>query len=113
MFTLKLYRRLPAVMNGDKIESVSQVMHMVLPVHHVTVHEIGQKGQAIEIHTFSGESSATYGNVYYVGAPEEGMDAYGREGLHLENGSHSWWGWGLLENWEGNTSEHYRPHSYG
>ena len=33
--------------------------------------------------------------------------------LHLGVDPDSWWGWGLLENWEGNTTEHYRPHNYG
>lgn len=104
MFTLKLYRR---SCPGSK-----QISHKVVAVHRVVVHEIGVEGHALEIIAFSSNQNNDY-ETYYIGTPEQGMDAYGRQDMHLGDGDHSWWGWGLLENWEGNTSEHYRPASYG
>lgn len=101
MFTLKLYRRLE---NGNKI-------HKVISVDRVVVMEIGNEGKALELWAFGGLSNDY--QVYYIGKPAEGMDAYGKEDLHLGVDPNSWWGWGLLENFEGNTTEHYRPHSYG
>lgn len=106
MFTLKLYRRLPAV------DGRAEKQTKVICAHHVQVIEIGSKGRALEIWAFDDREPSPYEG-YYIGEPEEGMDAFGRPGLHLESGPYSWWGWGLLENWEGNTSEHYRPASYG
>ncbi len=102
MFTLKLYRRHPAT--GTKT-------HKVISVHRVIVNEIGSKGQALELWAFTGAGNDY--EAYYIGKPEEGMDAHGRDDLHLNFEPYSWWGWGLLENWEGNTSEHYRPHNFG
>jgi len=103
MFTLKLYRR--------KGPNSNQKMHKVIAVQRITVHEIGEKGQALELHAFT-DAVGNYES-YYVGEPEPGMESYGRDDLHLDQAPRSWWGWGLLENWEGNTSEHYRPASYG
>lgn len=103
MFTLKLYRR--------KGPNSSHKTHKVITVHEVVVHEIGTKGQALELHAIYGEPS-NY-DIYYVGQPEEGMDAFGRDDLHMDMSPGSWWGWGLLENADGKTSEHYRPASYG
>lgn len=103
MFTLKLYRRMGAA-------SIKK-MHKVILAHRVIVAEIGETGHALEVWAFTDEK----GNyeTYYVGEPEVGMDAYGRDDLHLDYAPGSWWGWGLLENSEGRTSEHYRPASYG
>jgi hypothetical protein len=103
MFTLKLYRR-TAPIDGRK-------MHKVIAVRQVMVAEIGKTGHALELWAFTDEK----GNyeTYYVGEPEPGMEAHGRNDLHLDYAPGSWWGWGLLENWEGNTSEHYRPSNYG
>jgi len=104
MFTLKLYRR--------KGPETAQKMHKVIAVHRAVVMDIGEKGQALELWAFKSDQNNDY-ETYYIGAPEQGMDAYGREDLHLGVDPNSWWGWGLLENWEGNTTEHYRPHNYG
>ena len=103
MFTLKLYRR--------KGPNSHQKMHKIITVKEVVVLEIGDKGQALELHAIYDE----LGNydIWYVGEPEEGMDAFGRNDLHLDMSAGSWWGWGLLENADGKTSEHYRPASYG
>lgn len=103
MFTLKLYRR--------KAPGTMQKMHKIIAVHRAVVMEIGAKGQALELWAFPGPGNEY--ESYYIGEPEPGMDAYGSESLHLGCEPGSWWGWGLLENWEGNTSEHYRPASYG
>jgi hypothetical protein len=102
MFTLKLYRRHA----GSRTK-----MHKVISVHRVVVMEIGKEGHALELWAFTG-SNNDY-EAYYVGKPEEGMDAYGKEDLHLGVEPNSWWGWGLLENSDGKTTEHYRPASYG
>lgn len=102
MFTLKLYRR--HAQSGTK-------MHKIVSANRVVVMEIGREGHALELWVFADQSNSY--ETYYVGKPEEGMDAYGREDLHLGIDPGSWWGWGLLENHEGKTTEHYRPHSYG
>lgn len=103
MFTLKLYRR----KGPDSVQKTT----MVMTVDHVVAHEIGEKKKALELHAFNGPQPSGY-NIFYVGEPEEGMDAFGKP-LHLDIGDQSWWGWGLLENAAGNTTEHYRPGSYG
>jgi hypothetical protein len=102
MFTLKLFRRNPS----------GQMVHIVIQCASVQVMEIGKK--ALELWAFkSGDLCGADYLTFYVGEPEEPMEAYGRDDLHLATGPNSWWGWGLLENWEGNTSEHYRPASFG
>jgi hypothetical protein len=92
MFTLKLYRR----RNG-------QLVTKVLAVHHVTTMEIGTKKKTLEIWAHRSTLGSDY-EAYYVGEREDDMTA-------LTDENH--FGWGLLENWEGNTTEHYRPSSYG
>lgn len=104
MFTLKLYRRVGP--------GTSQKMHKVVAAHRVVVMEIGRGSRALELWAFESNQNNNY-ETYFIGEPEEGMDAHGSESLHLGTEPGSWWGWGLLENWEGNTSEHYRPASYG
>lgn len=109
MFTLKLYRR----KGPDSV----QKMHKVLEIERVVVMEIGNEGpapsdgkKALELWAFTGKNDY---ESYYIGEPSEGMDAFGRKDLHLGSDPGSWWGWGLLENSAGNTTEHYRPGSYG
>lgn len=92
MFTLKLYRR----KNG-------QLVTKVLAVHYVTTMEIGENRKTLEIWAYKSEQGGDYES-YYVGEREETMTA-------LTDDNH--FGWGLLENLEGNTTEHYRPASYG
>lgn len=101
MFTLKLFRRLDA----------HRKMHKIIEAKEVMVHDIGVKGQALELFVAI-DDIGNYA-IYFIGEPEEGMDGYGRNDLHLDSRSGSWWGWGLLENKDGKTSEHYRPASYG
>jgi len=106
MFTLKLYRR----SNPASIQKT----HKVISCHRVMVHEIGKTGHALELKAIMSEHNKDYDcQTYYIGEPEPGMEAHGRDDLHIESGDHSWWGWGLLENAQGNTTEHYRPASYG
>lgn len=92
MFTLKLFRR----KNG-------QLVTKAVAVDHIQTMEIGVDGKTLEIWAFNSKAGADYEN-YYVGEREDNMTA-------LNDENH--WGWGLLENWEGKTSEHYRPASYG
>lgn len=92
MFTLKLYKR-----NG------TQIVQKILSVDHVQVMSIGQNGRMLELWAFERkEPSEYYG--FYIGEREEGMDAIGED---------NHWGWGLLENAAGKTTEHFRPASYG
>lgn len=93
MFTLKLFRR----KNG-------QLVTKTLAVHHVETMEIGTTGRIIEVHAYRCQGDYGLHEQYFIGEREDDMDA-----LNDQN----YWGWGLLENWEGNTSEHYRPASYG
>ena len=106
MFTLKLFRRHP----GD-----GSLQTKTVAVHRVVTNEIGKKdesGQFTALELWAMQADHSY-NTYYVGQPTEGMEAHGRDDLHLDSGPDSWWGWGLLENGEGNTSTHYRPASCG
>lgn len=106
MFTLKLYRWSPA------LEGCPKKQTKVIQVHEVIVQEIGQQGTALELWAFM--NSGKFGHeTYYIGEPEKGMLAFGKRDLHLDKNPGSWWGWGLLENDKGVTSEHYRPASYG
>lgn len=92
MFTLKLFRS----RNG-------QLVTRVLAVDHVQTMTIGREGRTLEVWAFHGPEPSGY-DAFFIGDREPHMDA-------LNDENH--WGWGLLENWEGNTSEHYRPASYG
>lgn len=92
MFTLKLFRS----RNG-------QLVTKVLAAHHVQTMTIGEAGRMIELWAFQGPEPSAY-EAFYIGEAEPGMNA-------LDDSNH--FGWGLLENWEGNTSEHYRPAGYG
>jgi hypothetical protein len=107
MFTLKLFRR--------TCPTSTQLSTKIVNVDRVVSHEIGDvvdgKSSALELHAFR-TSGADY-DTYYVGKPSPGMEAFGKDDLHLSFEHHSWWGWGLLENWEGNTTQHFRPASYG
>lgn len=107
MFTLKLYRR-----SGY---DTAKITHKVLEVDHVVVHAMTEPvndKQSLEIQAFYDAECRTW-DVFYVGEPSKGMEAFGKKDLHLHSGCHSWWGWGLLENAVGKTTEHYRPGSYG
>ena len=106
MFTLKLYRHACPT---------SRAIHKkVLAVSNVLVYEIGEevdyKYKALELIAVSENGNW---ETYYIGEPSSGMEAYGKNNLHLGSESGTWWGWGLLENSEGKTTEHYRPASYG
>lgn len=106
MFTLKLYRRHP---------TDGALQTKTISVDKVITNEISTKndcGQFFAIELWAIQSDRSY-ETYYLGQSSPGMIAYGRDDLHLDSGPNSWWGWGLLENWEGATSTHYRPASYG
>lgn len=94
MFTLKLFKSV----GGELITRA-------VAVHHVETQTCG-KG-LLSIWAFHGPEPSAYDS-YYIG--EAGPDATAVDDI-AHPGNH--WGWGLLENWEGNTSEHYRPAGYG
>ena len=106
MFTLKLYRRHP----GN-----NAIQTKTIAVHQVITNEIGKKnenGQLVALELWAMQSDRSY-ETYFLGRPTEGMEACGKDDLHLKSGPNSWWDWGLLENSNGRTSEYYRPFSYG
>lgn len=95
MFTLKLYRR----------DSIGRLFTRALEVHHVDSLVIGDN--TLELKAYTGPQR---GNVWaeneqiYVGERTPEMTA-------IDDFNH--WGWGLLENSHGRTTEHYRPHTFG
>jgi len=111
MFTLKLYRRV----NPDV------VITKVLSVHHVQAmsfeqEEVDRKAvriytnKAIELWAFHGPEPSAYDS-YLVGDREKFKPVLKHTGvLRPED---DWWGWGLLENEAGRTTEHYRPANFG
>lgn len=110
MFTLKLYRRKTSSGPSVTGPATDQKMHKVLAAHRVVVMDIGEKGRALELWAF--DQAGNYES-YYIGEPEEGMIAFGSDSLHLGIEPGTWWGWALLENAAGKTTEHFRPASYG
>ena len=108
MFTLKLYRRMPVIEGAPNHKQAK-----IIEVARIVSNEIGQKGQALELWAMPSNDYSNY-ETYYVGEPEEGMDAFGKRDLHLNSPEPgSWWGWAFLENSEGQTTERYTPASYG
>lgn len=108
MFTLKLFRRV----NGQvttKIEQVQRVtVHEVMDDTSESVRPTGM----LELTAFPSEGGFDY-HTYFVGAltPEQKEGRLGIDWLGQDN--HSAWGWGLLENMNGKTTQHFRPASYG
>lgn len=96
MFTLKLYFRKE---NGDLVTTI-------LPCHHVEVREFKddagstKDSKAVELWAFDGPEPSAYQS-FLIGEIDDGR----------RNGG--WYGWGLLENWKGFTTQHFRPASYG
>lgn len=103
MFTLKLYRYKGPMTSLKTVKAIS--------VHRVVVHEMGEHGASLEVVAFTSAANNDY-ETYYIGEPEAGMEAFGKDDLHLDTSPHSWWGWGLLENELGRTTERYRPSGY-
>lgn len=92
MFTLKLYRS----RNG-------QLVTKFLTVDHVTSMTIGENKRTLEIWAHMTPQGGDCQPIF-VGAHEPQMDGVPAE---------EFWGWGLLENAQGKTTEHFRPSSYG
>lgn len=113
MFTLKLYRRgRSTISDAPPVPRASQLVTKIVTCHHVLIMEIGQhasdggphgKTKTVEIWAFSGLEPSNY-ETFYVGERTTSMTA-------LDDDNH--WDWGLLENAQGRTTEHFRPHSYG
>jgi hypothetical protein len=99
MFTLKLFYR----------KDDGGLVTKILPCHHVEAREFGKgDAKAIELWVFDGPEPQGKYDSYLIG----NMEAQpGREDPNFI--SSGWFGWGLLENWEGNTTQHFRPASYG
>jgi hypothetical protein len=99
MFTLKLYKR-----NDDHPQAVrfdKRIATRVLSVNNVE--SIQLTDTLIELRAFKAPQPAEY-DTFYIGERTVEMTA-------INNDNH--WGWGLLENAAGKTTEHYRPHNYG
>lgn len=107
MFTLKLYRRV----NDQKVS-------LVIGTHHVVAMELpsvkDKEGNIclLELRVYHSASPLDCDSYFVgdassvLGVPNSIIDDRG-------DGHNSLWGWGLLENAAGKTSEHYRPASYG
>lgn len=93
MFTLKLYRRV----NGNLITRI-------VACASISVKQIAKNTD--ELWAFHDDKNAEGGSyhVYYIGERKPEMTAID-DYNHFE--------WALLENWEGNTTQHIRPHNYG
>lgn len=98
MFTLKLYRY-----------QNSQLITKILEVADLISKEIGSKNALLEIHAYKDKTNSAGYDVFYIGEREPGMDAIEESGYWAG----SIWGWGLLENLAGKTTQHFRPSSYG
>ena len=98
MFTLKLfYRR----------EGGSLVTH-IESCHHVEAREFGKDNdKAIELWVFDGPVPSLY-HSFLIGDKNAQPN---REDPNFI--SEGWFGWGLLENESGKTTQHFRPASYG
>jgi hypothetical protein len=92
MFTLKLFR---------SEEGITRTK--IVSVHHVETETIGPDKKTIRIMAYNSSNGGDYRD-YYVGEYKEEYDA-------IDKRDH--YGWGLLENLSGRTSEHFRPHNYG
>jgi hypothetical protein len=99
MFTLKLfYRR----------EGHGALVTHIESCHHVEAREFGEgNAKAIELWVFDGPAPSTY-HSFLIGDIKAQPD---REAPNFI--SEGWFGWGLLENGEGKTTQHFRPASYG
>ena len=105
MFTLKLYRRV----------SPDAVITKVLSVHHVQTMSFEHREseithKALELWAFHGPEPSTYDS-YLIGEREKHAPAASDHGTLRPE--HEWYGWGLLENEAGRTTEHFRPAGYG
>lgn len=102
MFVLKLFRR----RNG-------QLVCRTLEVTEIISMDCGNHEKLLEIEAYRGKAEH---DTFFIGKdpypedesrpPTDIIDRYGSWNMSL-------WGWGLLENSDGKTTEHYRPHSYG
>lgn len=99
MFTLKLYRASP----------FGGLVTRVVAVHHVQTQELGEERHTLAITAFHHAEPSAYDS-YTVG---ERLPDTVRPNVTIGGYDDDHWEWGLLENWEGNTSQHFRPHSYG
>lgn len=94
MFTLKMFKRV----GSDRL-----IYTKTVTIDHVETSEIGK--ETIELRAFyTRQDRGMNYDQFYIGHRETDMSA-------LNDDNH--WEWGLLENWEGNTSTHYRPYTYG
>ena len=98
MFTLKLYYRRE---DGNLVTKISTY-------HHVEARAFGaENAKAIELWAFHGPEPSHYDS-FLIGDMKAQPN---REDPNFI--SEGWFGWGLLENAAGKTTEHFRPASYG
>ncbi len=98
MFTLKLFRRRADHSLFTKVFTVDHVETIEIPNL-----KAGDPPRTLEIRAFENNVTGYYEN-YYVGERTAEMTA-------LTDENH--FGWGLLENSAGKTTEHFRPYTYG
>ena len=101
MFTLKLYRRVNPEM----------VVTKIVPCHHVeTLSFQHGEDKAISLRAFDGPEPSSYLE-FNIGDAEKHRTP---EDKKISPDTPDWWfGWGLLENEAGRTTEHFRPAFWG
>lgn len=106
MFTLKLYRR-PRDENGNDM-STGNLETLIMLCDRVFVQELGDRDQygrrtTLQIVAFRNKDDDLDSKEFYVGERHTWLAEMGTP--H--------YGWALLENMAGKTTQHFRPHSYG
>jgi hypothetical protein len=100
MFTLKLFKR--QIVDGTHVSA--NLITKIIPTHHVNVMEIGTAHRLLELQAYPTQRDDGEAQTFYIGEREEGMDA-------ITDENH--FGWGLLENMDAKTTQHFRPASFG
>lgn len=100
MFTLKLFHRKEDGSLVTRIEACASI----------EAHEFSSaEYKAVELWVFDGSPNQNQTYRSYLIGDEKAQP--NREDPSFR--SEGWYGWALLENWEGNTTQHFRPASYG
>jgi hypothetical protein len=112
MFTLKLYRRVSPDAVITKVLSVHHIQTMSF--EHIDPDDIDAvKHKALELWAYDGPEPGPYLSFLIGEREKHGLSSEARDAGIVLRPEHDWWGWGLLENESGRTTEHFRPAGYG